>query len=76
MATLAQMIRHLQQQRKQIQRQIERIDAAVAALQKIGDKEPAAAGPKAKRVMSAAARRRISRAQKARWAKYKQQKAA
>jgi hypothetical protein len=59
-------VRHLV---KQLQRERDTIDAALAALAALNSTQPnfRPTGRRGKRKMSAAARKRISRAQKARW---------
>jgi hypothetical protein len=62
----------LQNQRKQVQSELGRLDAAISALQgsntNNGSSAIAAASPRPRRTLSAAGRRAISLAQKARWA--------
>ena len=75
MSNLVKVVAQLRKQRDEAQRQVEQLDQALAALgsvdglrsrgrssQKVGRKG---------RTMSAAARRRIAAAQRARWAKWK-----
>jgi len=62
MANLSGVVQQLKKERERAQKEVQRIDAALAAL---GSVSPNGAS----RTMSAAARRRISLAQKARWAK-------
>lgn len=64
----AGVVRLMKRDRAQHVREIAKLDAALAALGSNG------AGPR-RHSMSAAARKRISDAQKARWAKAKKQKA-
>jgi hypothetical protein len=79
MTSISQILGELQAQRKQAETELGRIDAAISALQGLGGKSDGsrAGGPR-RRVMSAAARKRIADAQRARWAKWKakQKKAA
>jgi hypothetical protein len=58
------VVQQLKREREQVQKQIQRIDAALSALGSVSSNG-------ASRMMSAAGRRRISLAQKARWAKAK-----
>jgi hypothetical protein len=75
MSNLAKVVAQLRQQRDEAQKQVEQLDQALTALgsvdglrsrgrssQKVGRKG---------RTMSAAARKRIAAAQRARWAKWK-----
>ena len=59
--TISQVVQHFRKEREQVQKQLQRIDEALAAL---GDNSNGTS-----RTMSAAGRRRIRLAQKARWAK-------
>jgi len=61
MGNLSGVVQHLRREREQVQKQLQRIDGALAAL---GSNSNGTS-----RTMSAAGRRRISLAQKARWAK-------
>jgi len=56
------VVQQLKKEREQVQKQLQRIDEALAALGSVSSNG-------ASRTMSAAARQRISLAQKARWAK-------
>lgn len=80
MANLARVLTELQSQRKRAENELNRIDNAISALRGLAGGRGAgrnhtarAFGTGRRRQLSAAARRRISMAQKARWAKYKQQ---
>jgi len=58
------VVQQLKKEREHVQKQLQRIDAALSALGSVSSNG-------ASRTMSAAGRRRISLAQKARWAKAK-----
>ncbi|HET7442426.1 MAG TPA: hypothetical protein VFJ47_14075 [Terriglobales bacterium] len=79
MANFARVLTELQSQRKRAENELNRIDSAISALRGLaggrgaGRNHTARAFGTGRRRLSAAARRRISMAQKARWAKYKQQ---
>lgn len=62
MANLVGVVKQLQKERERAQSQVERIDAALAVLRSLG-------GNTGKRTVSAAVRRKMSLAQKTRWAK-------
>jgi hypothetical protein len=62
MGDLSIVVRQLSEERERFKKEVERIDAALAALGSVGSIGSS-------RTMSAAARRKISPAQKARWAK-------
>ena len=72
MANIAGVIKQLEIQRKSIAGELSNVNAAVAALKGLGGRSTAGklapSGPR--RVMSAAARKRIAAAQRARWAKW------
>ncbi len=75
MADLVKVIRQLENQKSEIEGQLSRVNAAVAALNGLSGKNgsgKSAIGGSA-RIMSAAARGRIAAAQKVRWAKWRKQ---
>ncbi len=69
MANLAGTVKDLQQERSRMATQMKRLDQVIAVLRKLGGSNGLGA-PK-RRTMSAAARRKIAVAQRARWAKWK-----
>ena len=72
MANLDNAIRQLRQERKHVQLQVEKLDSAISVLEGLTGSSsltPTQNGSQPKRRVSAAARRRMARAQKARWAK-------
>ena len=66
MANLASVLQQLEVERDRAAKQVERLDAAIAALNGASGKRTGTRGG-----MSAAARARIAAAQRARWAKVK-----
>jgi hypothetical protein len=80
MTNIAKAIDRLREERRDAQNQVQKLGEAIAVLEKLtrGSGITASAGGahRAKRVLSAAGRRRISLAQKARWAKLRQTKKA
>ena len=78
MENLATALNQLRAQRRQSQQQLETLDQAIAALDRLARNGSAGRRNHTKRTLSAAARKRISQAQKARWARVraKQAKAA
>jgi len=80
MASLQRAVKELQSERNRLQRELERVDAALSALSRLnghGRGRRGAAGRRAvrpQRHMSASARRRIAAAQKVRWAKLRQER--
>src|SRR6266853_748869 len=65
MANLAGVVQQLKKAHAEAQGEVKRLDAALAALGNLTGRSPA----RKRRTLSAAARRKISLAQKARWAK-------
>ena len=78
MVNLAQVIKDLRAERSEAQKAVDRLEKAIGALQKLGNPGPGEQTneTRTRRKLSAAARKRISQAQKARWAKIRRQKAA
>ena len=81
MRSLAQIVHELESKRDAVQREVDRLNTAIGALKaanSLGGVKPSSNPSKPRRTMSAAARKRIAVAQKARWAawKAKQKKAA
>jgi hypothetical protein len=64
MESMSAVVQQLKKERERAQKQVQRIDAALAALGSVSSNG-------ASRTMSAAGRRRIGLAQKARWAKHR-----
>jgi hypothetical protein len=71
MASLNDVLRELRQEHNQAQLQVEKLDKAISAIEGLagGSVAVAANGTRPQRRMSAAGRRRIAEAQRARWAK-------
>jgi hypothetical protein len=65
-ANLSGVVQQLKKERERVQNEAQRLDAALAALRSVSSN-----GSSRQHTMSAAARRKISLAQKARWAKQK-----
>jgi hypothetical protein len=74
MANLANVVQQLRKERDQAQRRVEQLDEALKVLGSLSG-SPRKAGRAQisgkRRTMSAAARKRIAAAQRARWAKWK-----
>jgi len=70
MTNLAGVVQQLKQERARAQKEVERLDAAIKALDGVAS---SGRGAGARRRLSAAARKRIAAAQRARWAKWKRQ---
>ncbi len=78
MANLGQVLNQLRGERTRTQKELKRLDRAIAAFEKLvaTNRRGKRRGPRARRKLSAAARRKISRAQKARRAKLRKVNAA
>jgi len=77
MTNLTGVVRQLQKERQRVHGEMERLNAALAALGSLGGLDAKSKGSrvaKARRPMSAAARKKIAAAQRARWAKWKKNK--
>ena len=76
MANLGRMLSQLREERIRVQKQLDRLDEAIAAFEKLVEANPRAqarARSEGKRKVSAATRRKMSKAQKARWANLRQE---
>jgi len=76
MPSFRRLIRQLRQERAHKQRKAQQLDEAIVLLRKLGGPSRGRGVGRPRRRISAAGRRRIVAAQRARWAKIKQQKAA
>ena len=80
MTNIIKALVRLREERRDAQNQVQKLGEAISVLEKLtrGSSSTAHAGAphRTKRVLSAAGRRRISLAQKARWAKIRQMKKA
>ena len=72
MPDLSDVVRQLKKERDNAQQLVASLDAALRALKHLGG---GVSAPR-RRHLSVAARKRIAAAQKARWAKYKKEKAS
>lgn len=72
MSNLESALQQLREERKEAEKQIERLDIAIGAMESVVKRGKSTATAHIKRrgrVLSAASRRRMAQAQKARWAK-------
>jgi hypothetical protein len=78
MPNISGILNQLQSQRRQVQQELECLDSAISALKGLPVSKADKALSKPRRPLSAAARKKIAAAQRARWAawKAKQKKAA
>ena len=78
MVNLAQVIKGLRVERSRAQKEVDRLEKAIVALGKLNGhpgRQAQRNETRKRRTLTAAARKRISRAQRARWAKIRQRKA-
>lgn len=73
---LAGTVKMLQGHRTQVQKELTKLDKAIAVLRELDGTNSTPSQNGKRHTMSAAARRKIGKAQKARWAKMKQKRAA
>ena len=73
---LAGTLKMLSGERAEVQKELAKLDKAIAVLQELSETRLIPNGHFKKRILSAAARRKIAKAQKLRWAKVRQGKAA
>jgi hypothetical protein len=75
MSNINSALDQLREERKQAQAQIEKLDRAISVIEDLAGRSNARVtqGRRAGRTLSAAARKRISEAQRARWAQRKKQ---
>ena len=76
MSNYTRMLTDLQQERTRMQQEIRSLDQAIGALKRVWGRSQVSATAAPKRRLSLAGRRRIAAAQRARWAKFRQQKLA
>ena len=69
MANLENALQQLREERKQAQSQIEKLDQAISAIESLNGAGASRKSVRPIRIVSAASRRRMAAAQKARWAK-------
>ena len=77
MANLSQLVIDLEAQRKRAKNDLDQLDIAIATLRRLsggsGNVSNISSARRGRRRLSPAARKRIADAQRARWAKWKQQ---
>jgi len=77
MANLTSVLVQLREERTQAQQQVEKLDEVIAVIQELVGRDGSASGGqrqgRGRRTLSAAARRKIAAAQRARWARVRSQ---
>ena len=79
MTNISKALARLREERRDAQKEVDKLAEAISVLEKLtrgGGASYAGGQGRAKRILSAAGRKRISLAQKARWAKLRQVKKA
>jgi hypothetical protein len=77
MDNLSRVISSLQSENKRLEVELKKVRSAIRVLSRLNGKSSrGVSAPRARHVLSAAARRRIAAAQRARWAKWKAAKKA
>jgi hypothetical protein len=71
MTSLTNALEQLREERNRAQQEVVQLDKAIAAIQGLAGGQHSRANSRGKRIISAAGRRRIAEAQRARWAKVK-----
>ena len=74
--TLTDTLKTFQVERAQIQKELTKLDRAIAVIRDLAGTHAAPNGRPTTRIVSAAARRKIAKAQKLRWAKFRKQQNA
>jgi hypothetical protein len=69
MGNLARALQELRTERKQTQLQLEKLDQAISVIQSLNGSATIRSASQPTRIISAASRRKMAQAQKARWAK-------
>jgi hypothetical protein len=70
---LSNTLKTLQGERARMQQEITKLDKAISVIRELADVEAAPNGHTRKHILSAAARQKIAKAQKLRWAKFRKQ---
>lgn len=73
---LTDTLKTLRGERAQTQKKLTKLDKAIAVIRQLAGTEPTPNGRPKRQTMSAAARKKIAKAQKLRWAKFREQKKA
>ena len=69
MANLVNALQQLRQERSRAQAEVEKLDEAISVIESLNGSGVSRKGTRATRIVSAASRRKMAQAQKARWAR-------
>jgi hypothetical protein len=72
MGTLRNALEQLREERKQMQSQMQKLDQAISVIESLNASVPVRQTNHPTRIISAASRRKMARAQRARWAKVRE----
>jgi phage major head subunit gpT-like protein len=73
MSNLTNVLQQLRAERRQAQLQVEKLDQAISVIESLNGVGTSRIASQPKRIISAASRRKMAQAQKARWAKARQE---
>jgi hypothetical protein len=73
MANLSNALRQLRQERSRAQAEVEKLDEAISVIESLNGSGISRRGRRPTRIVSAAARRKMAQAQKARWARHRRE---
>jgi hypothetical protein len=73
MSNLTNALQQLRAERREAQSQVEKLDKAISAIESLNGSGPSQKVPQPTRIVSAASRRKMARAQRARWAKVRKE---
>ena len=73
MANLSNALQQLRQERSRAQAEVEKLDEAISVIESLNGSGISRKGTRATRIVSAASRRKMAQAQKARWARHRRE---
>ena len=73
MPNLKDALQQLRQERSRAQAEVEKLDKAISVIESLNGSGLSRKGPRATRIVSAASRRKMAQAQKARWARHRRE---
>ena len=73
MANLLNALQQLRQERSRVQAEVEKLDEAISVIESLNGSGVSRKGTRATRIVSAASRRKMAQAQKARWARHRRE---
>jgi hypothetical protein len=73
MPNLTDALQQLRQERGRAQAEVEKLDEAISVIESLNGSRVSGKGTRATRIVSAASRRKMAQAQKARWARHRKE---